>query len=289
MSGVRAPDIDYLDQIAEAAEQLGLAAVLTPAGTWCEDAWPTTVALAQHTERLKFLVAFRPGAISPVPPTHTDGRHLSADHPGAAAAQRGDRGGSTEQRRFGGRLDHDRRCARTTEFLSVVRGAWSGQPYDFDGEHHRVEGGLTTLPPDPLPEIFFGGSSAAAGPVTAAHADVHPTCREPPAAAKKTIAWIRGLAEEQRCAAAHRFAGLLARHGVGHHRPARPSRREGGCCRPFPRRHCSAGPVATPRGGSGQGGAAGRRRALSSAAMRGRRASRGCWSGAREDPGHPAS
>lgn len=61
VSGVRAPDIEYLAQIAKAAEQLGFEAVLTPTGTWCEDAWLTTVALAQHTERLKFLVAFRPG------------------------------------------------------------------------------------------------------------------------------------------------------------------------------------------------------------------------------------
>ncbi|MDH6217993.1 alkanesulfonate monooxygenase SsuD/methylene tetrahydromethanopterin reductase-like flavin-dependent oxidoreductase (luciferase family) [Streptomyces pseudovenezuelae] len=63
--GVRPPDIEYLAQIAKAAEQLGFEAVLTPTGTWCEDAWLTTVALAQHTQRLKFLVAFRPGLISP--------------------------------------------------------------------------------------------------------------------------------------------------------------------------------------------------------------------------------
>ena len=58
---MRPPDIEYLAQIAKAAEQLGFEAVLTPTGTWCEDAWLTIVALAQHTERLKFLVAFRPG------------------------------------------------------------------------------------------------------------------------------------------------------------------------------------------------------------------------------------
>lgn len=61
LPGVRPPDIEYLAQIAKAAEQLGFEAVLTPTGTWCEDAWLTTVALAQHTERLKFLVVFRPG------------------------------------------------------------------------------------------------------------------------------------------------------------------------------------------------------------------------------------
>jgi alkanesulfonate monooxygenase len=108
VSGVRSPDIAYLAQIARAADQLGFEAVLTPTGTWCEDAWLTTVALSQHTERLKFLVAFRPGVISPV---------LAAQM--AATYQRITRGrlllnvvtggDSVEQRRFGDHLDHDER------------------------------------------------------------------------------------------------------------------------------------------------------------------------------------
>jgi len=44
---------------------LGFEAVLTPTGTFCEDAWVTTAALSMVTERLKFLVAFRPGFVSP--------------------------------------------------------------------------------------------------------------------------------------------------------------------------------------------------------------------------------
>ena len=64
-----------------------------------------------------------------------------------------------------------------------------------DGEHYQVEGGLTALPPDPLPQIFFGGSSAAAGPVAARHADVYLTWGEPPEQVKEKIDWIRGLAE----------------------------------------------------------------------------------------------
>ena len=126
-------------------------------------------------------------------------------------------GDSTEQRRFGDHLDHDRRYARTAEFLSVVRGVWSGQPYDFDGEHYQVEGGLTALPPDPLPEIFFGGSSAAAGPVAAAHADVYLTWGEPPAQVKEKIDWIRALAEEQ---------GRTVRFGIRLHTISRDSSTE---------------------------------------------------------------
>src|SRR5690242_17944849 len=61
----REPDIEYLAQIARSAEQMGFEAILTPTGTWCEDAWLVTAALTRETERLKFLVAFRPGFISP--------------------------------------------------------------------------------------------------------------------------------------------------------------------------------------------------------------------------------
>ncbi|WP_300609584.1 LLM class flavin-dependent oxidoreductase, partial [Trebonia sp.] len=62
---VRPPSIGYLGQIARSAEQLGFEGALTPTGAWCEDAWLTTAMLATVTEKLKFLVAFRPGLLSP--------------------------------------------------------------------------------------------------------------------------------------------------------------------------------------------------------------------------------
>src|SRR4029453_526698 len=63
--GDRPPSVPYLGQIARAAEQLGFVGALTPTGAWCEDAWLTTAMLVEVTERLKFLVAFRPGLLSP--------------------------------------------------------------------------------------------------------------------------------------------------------------------------------------------------------------------------------
>jgi hypothetical protein len=86
-AGERPADIAYLGQIARAAEHLGFEAVLTPTGSWCEDAWLVTAALSQVTERLKFLVAFRPGLISP-----TLAAQMAGDLPAAVrrapAAQR---------------------------------------------------------------------------------------------------------------------------------------------------------------------------------------------------------
>ncbi|MFG3044550.1 LLM class flavin-dependent oxidoreductase [Streptomyces sp. NPDC048241] len=211
--GLRTPDIEYLAQIAKAAEQLGFEAVLTPTGTWCEDAWLTTVALAQHTERLKFLVAFRPGLLSPTLAAQMAATYQRLTH-GRLLLNVVTGGDSSEQRRFGDHLDHDRRYERTDEFLSVVRGVWRGEPYDFQGAHYEVEGGLTSLPPDPVPEVFFGGSSQAAGPVAARHADVYLTWGEPPAQVKAKIDWIRSLAERE---------GRTVRFGIRLHTISRDS------------------------------------------------------------------
>lgn len=51
--------------MALAAEELGFDGALTPTGLWCDDAWVTTAMLTQATKRLKFMVAFRPGLLSP--------------------------------------------------------------------------------------------------------------------------------------------------------------------------------------------------------------------------------
>jgi alkanesulfonate monooxygenase len=192
----RPPDLDYLGQVARSAEQLGFAAVLTPTGTWCEDAWLATAALIGQTSRLKFLVAFRPGLISPT---------LAAQM--AASYQRlsGGRlllnvvtgGQADEQRRFGDHLSHDERYARTGEFLAIVRGAWTGTPFDFDGTYYQVAGATVMRAPEPVPGVYFGGSSAAAGPVAAKYVDTYLTWGEPPEQVAGKLAWMRGLASAE--------------------------------------------------------------------------------------------
>jgi len=189
----RPPSVAYLGQIARAAEQLGFAGALTPTGQWCEDAWLTTAMLTQVTERLKFLVAFRPGFLSPT---------LAAQMASTYQRQSGGRlllnivtgGESREQRAYGDHLDKDARYARTDEFLHIVRALWTGASVDFAGEHLTVEGAKLSRLPDPVPAVYFGGSSPAAGRVAARHADVYLTWGEPPADVAKKIAWIRDLA-----------------------------------------------------------------------------------------------
>ncbi len=190
---VRPPSIGYLGQIARSAEQLGFEGALTPTGAWCEDAWLTTAMLATVTEKLKFLVAFRPGLLSPT---------LAAQM--AATFQRLSKGRvllnvvtggeSAEQRAFGDFLDKDQRYERTGEFLDIVTRLWRGETVTANGKHLSVQGARLALLPDPVPDIYFGGSSQAAGPVAARYANVYLTWGEPPAAVEAKLRWMQAHA-----------------------------------------------------------------------------------------------
>ncbi len=179
VAGRREPTIGYLGQIAQAAEELGFAGVLTPTGSHCEDAWLSTSMLCDRTERLKFLVAFRPGFYSPTLAAqmaatfqrHSHGRLLINVVTG---------GESAEQRSYGDFLDKEGRYARTDEFLTIISALWAGKQVDFTGAHLSVEGARLVAPPDPVPLVYFGGSSASAVRVAARHADVYLTWGEPP-------------------------------------------------------------------------------------------------------------
>ncbi len=192
----RPASVAYLGQVARGAEDMGFDAALTPAGAWCEDAWLSTAMLSQVSERLKFLVAFRPGLIAPF---------LAAQMAGTFQNLSGGRlllnvvtgGESHEQKMFGDFLDKEARYERCAEFLEIVTRLWDGEIVDFDGKHLQVEAATLGQVPQPRPAIYFGGSSPAAGEVAAKYADVYLTWGEPPAAVKEKVDWIRGLAAAQ--------------------------------------------------------------------------------------------
>ena len=191
--GDRPPTVAYLSQIARAAENLGFTGALTPTGAWCEDAWLTTAMVSQASERLKFLVAFRPGLVSPT---------LAAQMASTFQRQTGGRlllnvvtgGESHEQRAYGDFLDKDARYRRTGEFLGIVRELWEGKTVSLDGEHLSVQDAALARVPDPVPQVYFGGSSPAALEVAARHADVYLTWGEPPAQVEAKIVRLRSLA-----------------------------------------------------------------------------------------------
>jgi alkanesulfonate monooxygenase len=104
-------------------------------------------------------------------------------------------GESEEQRRFGDFLDHDERYERTDEFLEILHGAWSGKPFDFKGRHYEVSGATVALPPDPVPELYFGGASAAAEEVAVKHVAVYLMWGEPPHQVRERIERLRDKAD----------------------------------------------------------------------------------------------
>src|ERR1700739_4279141 len=59
--GGREVNLNYLRQIAQAADQLGYFGVLLPTGRSCEDSWVVASSVAPWTERLRYLVAGRAG------------------------------------------------------------------------------------------------------------------------------------------------------------------------------------------------------------------------------------
>ncbi|NBE53046.1 LLM class flavin-dependent oxidoreductase [Streptomyces boluensis] len=195
--GDRPASLAYLGQVARTAEQLGFEGALTPTGAWCEDAWLSTAMLVERTERLKFLVAFRPGLMAPALAAQMAATYQR--HSGGRLLLNVVTGGEDhEQRAYGDFLDKEARYARTDEFLHITRALWRGERVDFDGQHERVADARLTRLPDPVPPVYFGGSSKAAGPVAARHSDVYLTWGEPPAQVAEKIAWIRTQAKAER-------------------------------------------------------------------------------------------
>ncbi len=62
---VRPADPAYLREIAVASDRLGYSGVLIPVGAACEESFVLAANLAAVTEKLKFLVAIRPGTATP--------------------------------------------------------------------------------------------------------------------------------------------------------------------------------------------------------------------------------
>ena len=193
--GARHVTLGYLSQIARAADELGYFGVLLPTGKSCEDSWVVASAMVPLTERLRFLVAVRPGLNEP---------SMSARMASTLDRLSGGRllvnvvtgGDPSELRGDGVFLDHDARYEATDEFLHVWRKLMTGETVDFNGRHMSIEAGKLLFPPvqAPYPPLYFGGSSPAGQDVAAEHVDVYLTWGEPPAAVGEKIAAMRTLA-----------------------------------------------------------------------------------------------
>ncbi|RAK21321.1 alkanesulfonate monooxygenase [Anoxybacillus vitaminiphilus] len=196
--GGRSAEYSYFRQIAQAADRLGYKGVLIPTGKSCEDPWLLAASLAAETEQLHFLVAVRPGLMSPT---------LAARMASTLDRISGGRllinvvagGDPVELAGDGLFLNHDERYEATDEFLTIWKKLLKGEEVTFEGSHLKVKEGKLLFPSvqKPYPPIYFGGSSPAGQLVAAKHSDVYLTWGEPPEQVEKKLSEVRKLAEKQ--------------------------------------------------------------------------------------------
>ncbi|RWK46511.1 MAG: alkanesulfonate monooxygenase, FMNH(2)-dependent [Mesorhizobium sp.] len=195
--GGRAVDLPYLAQVAKAADAIGYYGALLPTGRSCEDSWVVASALAPLTQRLRFLVAVRPGLQSPTLAARMTST-LDRISGGRLLINVVTGGDPVENKGDGIFLSHDERYEVTREFLEIYKAVLSGETVAFEGKHFRIEDGRLLFPPlqTPHPPLYFGGSSEAANAVAAEQIDKYLTWGEPPADVAAKLDHVRGLAEK---------------------------------------------------------------------------------------------
>jgi alkanesulfonate monooxygenase len=206
----REPTVDYLVDVAKAAENAGFNFALIPVGTTCQDAWLVAALVGARTEKLKFLVAMRPGFVSPTVAAKMSNT-LDQQLKGRVLINIVTGGFPVELNADGDFLDHDLRYERTQEFMQVVRKAWTlGKGWDHEGKYYKVQGGFVYPEPyqKPHPPFYFGGASDAAKIVGAEETDVYLLWGE-------TVDMVRERIEDMKQRAA--AAGRALRFGLRIH------------------------------------------------------------------------
>ncbi len=190
----------YVTEMARAHEASGFDRVLIGYGAVGPDGWPIAAAVLAATERLRVLVAHRPGLVQPSVLARQAATldHLSGG--GRIAVHFITGGDEADQRREGDHVVHDARYRRTGEVMEIVRRLWSSEvPFDYAGEFYRYDDAFTSVKPATPAGIpfYFAGASAPALAVGTAWADVYAFWGEPLAATAERIAALDAAAAQR--------------------------------------------------------------------------------------------
>lgn len=195
--GGRSTDLSYLQQIAQAVDRLGYVGALLPTGRSCDDAWVVASSLIAVTQRMKFLVAVRPGLMSPGVAARMAATfdRLSGGRLLINVVTGGD---PVELAGDGLHLGHTERYELTDEFLTAWREICSGTS-DFKGEYLDIRDGKLLFTPvqKPHPPLWFGGSSEIAQKIASKHIDTYLSWGEPPAQVAEKINAVKKLADQE--------------------------------------------------------------------------------------------
>ncbi len=131
----RNADFNYLQQVAQAVDNLGFKGALLPTGRHCEDAWIVSVALAAVTKRMKFIVAFRPSLIAPALAARTASTFDRLSN-GRVLVNIVTGGSDADTAADGLKLSHHEPYELTDEFLTIYRGISSKDKAGCEGRDH---------------------------------------------------------------------------------------------------------------------------------------------------------
>lgn len=188
--------IDYLSQVARAAEINGFSGALLVNSPFGDEPWVVSGLLARETKRLRFVNAFHPAHFSPWQAAQMAATFQRSS--GGRLVWNLIQGGSDAiQRAIGDTLPHDERYDRAIEFLDVVKGFWNNEQFHYEGQYYQAHGGGLRGPQKkaPLPIICSAGTSEGARQLAAKHSDYYLMLAEDPKVVAANIADIRRRAE----------------------------------------------------------------------------------------------
>ncbi|HCB06597.1 MAG TPA: alkanesulfonate monooxygenase, partial [Nocardioides bacterium] len=186
---------EFAAELARAHEASGFDRVLIAHSSASIDGFVLADQTLEATEKLKVLLAHRPGFWAPTIAARAYAT-LDAFHPGRVAMHVITGGDDADQQRDGDYLTKEERYRRTDDFLTVLRKEWeSEQPFDHEGEFYKVTGAYASVRPalGSIP-IYFGGASEDAIRVGGKHADAYAFWGEPLDGIRQRIAEVRAAA-----------------------------------------------------------------------------------------------
>lgn len=189
--------IDYLSQVARAAEINGFSGALLVNAPFGEEPWMISAALARETKRLRFVDAFHPGHFSPWQATQMAATFQRFS--GGRLVWNVIQGGSDGLlRTIGEQVSHDDRYARAIEFLDLVKGFWHNESFHYKGRFYEAQGGglRGPLARAPIPIICSAGASDGAKELAAKHSDYYLVLAESPEHVARNIADVKARAEK---------------------------------------------------------------------------------------------
>lgn len=188
--------LDHFVQVAIAAENAGFEYALVPINPYCWDAWVVASFVAARTNRLKLLMALKPGFIHPVAQAKmvtafdqmTNGRIALNLIVGASAKD------AVAEGQLGPKED---RYRQLEEEVILLKKLWTEEAVVHEGEFYRTNGPMIVPKPyqKPHPEFYLGGGSDQAADISARHSSVHLFWGDYPEKIREEIKAMKARAE----------------------------------------------------------------------------------------------